>query len=291
VPDRLPARAPSNTERLSVVRALAEARTRGEIRQDDQLERTDMAVRVTSLVELATLVEDLSEQPPLPEPGPAPSRRGVLLGAVGLVAAGVAGAAVLTGRDDETPVPEAVASASAPLARTPSPTSTPTPTPPAPAPAPAPDVDLYTVAGLHVLFAEYRSTLGTWQAYDVSVTDRQQASADAVVLPVAKRRLQWWSWSPDERWTTVFDPQSVASDTRQVIDLRRVDLAAVVATIAKARRSSNVEEPDQLGISFHHDPEHGGVVEFHVSNPYSEVGTMTTDLSGRVLERRPFARS
>ncbi|MDQ6525380.1 DUF1707 domain-containing protein [Nocardioides sp. LHD-245] len=286
-PTALPDRAPRDAERLSVVRALTEARARGEISHDDQLERTDMAVRVTTLAELAALVQDLREPPRLP--GPLPGRRGVLLGAVGLVAAG-AGFAVLNRGDDPpvtTPRPAPASSSAAP--RT-TPTPTPTPTP-APTPTPLPDVDLYTVAGLEVLFTEYHATLGTWKAYDVSVTDRTQASADAAVLPIRKRRLQWWSWSPDERWTTNFDPQTVTSDRQQVIDLRKVDLAAAVANIARARRSSNVEEPDAPGISFGYDPEYGGVVEFHISNQYSEVGTMTTDLSGRILERRPFVRS
>lgn len=286
MPDPLPARTPTNSERLSVVRALAEARTRGEITQDDQLERTDMAVRVESLAELAALVEDLSEPPPLPEPGADPTRRGLLLGAVGLVAAGVAGAVALTGRDDAPPVAEAVEATTTPPTE-PAPTRSPTPTPT----PPAPDIDLHTVAGLEVLIAEYHATHGTWKAYDLSVTDRQQASADAALLPIAKRRLQWWTWSPDERWTTVFDPSLVTSRDQRVLDLREVDLAAVVANLPKARRTSRVEDPDRLTFSFTHDRVLGAVVEFNVSNAYDEVGTMTTDLSGRVLERRPFVRS
>lgn len=284
MPENLPARAPTDTERLSVVRALAEARARGEMTRNDQVERTDMAVRVASLTELAALVEDLSEPPPLP--GPGPTRRGLLLGAAGLAAAGVAGAVILTGRGDEPPVAEAVESAS-PAPAAPSPTRSPAPTP---TPS-TPDIDLHTVAGLQVLFAEYHATLGTWKAYDVSVTDRQQASADAAVLPIAKRRLQWWTWNAEERWTTVFDPSQVTSSDQQVLDLRTIDLAAVVANLPKARRSSNVEEPDRLGFSFTHDRVLGAVVEFNVSNAYDEVGTMTTDLAGRVLERRPFVRS
>ncbi|MCR1783339.1 hypothetical protein KVF89_12410 [Nocardioides carbamazepini] len=282
---RLPDREPRDTERLAAVSALSDARARGEISQDDQLERTDMAVRVATLAELVELVEDLREPPRLP--GPLPGRRAVLLGAVGLVAAG-AGFAVLNRGDDPpraTPRP-------APASSAPTPRPIPTPIPaPTPTPEPPPDIDLYSVAGLEVLFAEYHAALGTWKAYDVSVSDHTQASADAAVLPIRKRRLQWWSWSSDERWTTNFDPQVVTTVRKQVIDLRKVDLPAVIANIPRARRSANVEEPDAPGISFTYDPEYGGIVEFHISNQYSEVGTMTTDLAGRILERRPFVRS
>jgi hypothetical protein len=285
VPEDLPTRPPRDTERLAVVRALAEARTHGEITRDDQLERTDMALRAPTVAALAVLVEDLDAPPSLPEP--ATSRRGLLLGAVGLVAAG-AGFAVLDRGDD----PSAAAPRPAPTTSSAAPRPTPTPTPiPTPTPTPPPEIDLYTVAGLETLIAEYRAELGTWQAYDLSVLDHDQASADAAILPIRKRRLQWWSWSPDERWSTNFDPHSVTSDGQQVVDLRKIDLAAVVANIPRARRTSNVEKPDSLGIFFTHDPEHGAVVRFHVGNPYNEVGTMTTDLSGKVLERRPFERS
>ncbi|WGY04073.1 DUF1707 domain-containing protein [Nocardioides sp. QY071] len=288
MPDDLPTRPPRDTERLAVVRALTEARTHGEITRDDQVERTDMALRAVSLAELAALVEDLDNPPTLPKP--AASRRGLLLGAVGLVAAGAVGFAALSGADEpDAAARPSPASSTATASPAPAPTHAPTPVP-TPEP-PAPDIDLYTVAGLKVLIAEYHEKLGTWQAYDLSVLDHDQASADAAILPIRKRRLQWWSWSPDERWSTNFDPMQVTSSNEQVVDLRKVDLAAVVANIPRARRTSNVEEPDALGIFFTHDPEHGAVVRFHVGNQYSEVGTMTTDLSGKVLERRPFERS
>ena len=111
-PDRVPApglpeRPPTETERLAVVRALAEARQREEISQSDQLERVDMAVRVETLADLAALVADLGDPPPLPEPEPEPadepevSRRGLLLMVTGgVLAAGAVGYVALRGGDE-----------------------------------------------------------------------------------------------------------------------------------------------------------------------------------------------
>lgn len=282
---------PTAHERLVVVRALAEARTRGELSEDDQLERTDMAVRVPTLDELAALVEDLADPPVLPAEDPVvgPARRRLLVGALGLLVAGSVGGMALLRRGDD---PDADAAPRPTPAARPRPTPTPVPTPAPPTTAPpAPVPDLHTAAGLRLLLEEYRATTGTWRAYVVSVSEPHRASATAPHGPLRKRRERWWSWNPDERWNTIFDPHPVTGSDQQAVDLRRFDLAAVVANLPRARRSLRVEDPTDVYLALGHDPRHGAVVEIVVGNEYGEKGSLLTDAGGRVLERRPFARS
>ncbi|GAA1538178.1 hypothetical protein [Nocardioides humi] len=287
MPDDLPGRPPRSTERLAVVRALAEARQRGELGRDDQLERTDVAVRVETLAELAALVEDLSEPPLLPEAQP--SRRGLLLAVGGLVAAGAAGAAALAARGGE---PETAPRATPRPTPTPTPSPTPVPTPtPTPTPTPEPVPSLLTVAGLEVLFADYHEKHGTWWAYELSVNGTDRANAHVPVGPLRKRRLRWWNWDPDRRWSTIFDPMPITNPDERAIDLRRIDKAAAIRNVPEAERSLNVENPTGVQFEFTHDRRYGPVVVFYVTNGYRESGAMYTDLAGDVLARSPFVRS
>jgi len=307
VPDdstELPARSPRDDERLAVVRALAQARSRGQITQADQLERTDMAIRADTLTDLAALVEDLDSPPALP--GPLSSRRGLLLGVAGLAAGvvvGAVGAGALSGSDGSEAVAGGTRTATAgPTSRpTASPTAGPTASPtagptagvttPVPSAAPVPVVDLFTVAGIETLFADYREQMGTWKAYELTVINATQARADAVVRPIGKRRLQWWSWDPDERWNTIFDPRPVGDPGVRAVDLRDFDLAAVLARVPKAQRSLNVEGAADVDLRFFRAPGAGSVVVISVSNQFREHGALVVDRAGRIIERHPFVRS
>ncbi|MBU2698431.1 hypothetical protein [Pimelobacter sp. 30-1] len=282
-------RAPTAHERLLVVRTLADARTRGDLDEDDQLERTDMAVRVPTLVELAALVEGLPGAPALPAvPPPDPNRRRFVLGALGLLAVGATGGMLWARRDDPPPT-SAPGPAPAPAprpTRTP-PSTTPPTTPATPEPAP----DLYTVAGLTLLLREYRELTGTWRAYVLAVSEPHQASATAPHGPLGKRRERWWNWNAQDRWNTIFDPHAVTDPTDRAVDLRRFDLAAAVAHVARARRTLQVEKPTSVYLALGHEPDVGAIVEIVVGNAYGERGRLVTDAAGRVLAREPFVRS
>lgn len=278
--------AATDADRMATVRALSVARRNEELAAEEQLARTERALDAVTVDVLHGLVADLSAPPTLPVPT-AVSRRGLLAG-IGGLAVGVVGTASilgLGGEDEPAPVAGGVTPAAPATSAIAIPSFTPTPTPTQKA-VPS----LYTIDGLELLLRDYRRKFGTWWTYELSVFGPDQARSDVLAGPPRKRRLQWWSWDPDDRWNTIFDPQPATPEDR-LIDLRDVDLDAVLVNQRQARRSLGVEKPQVADFEFTHHSYYGASVIFSVTNKYSEYGHLLTDLAGNVLARQPFQRS
>jgi len=282
-----PHRVPGDADRMAVLQALSRARRQERLSAEAQLDRTEAALTASTMAELRRLVADLEAEgePPLA------SRRTAMWAVLGVGATIVGGTVVgyelLKDEADAIPRVRATNVPSSSTAPT-TPTSVPTP---ASTPTPKPVPSLYTLAGLKLLLKDYHDKFGTWWTYELSVFDTHQARSDVPVGALNKRRLQWWSWDDDDRWNTIFDPQSITDPTTRAVDLRTVNLKAALANLKVARRTLNVENPGQPDFSFESHPSYGPVVMFYVSNSFSEGGLMFTDLDGAILARQPFRRA
>lgn len=76
----------------------------------------------------------------------------------------------------------------------------------------------------------------------------------------------------------------------RTVDLRRLDVDALVRNIARARRTLNVEAPNQAYVIVQHIGSSDPVpsVDIHVSNEFSESGYLATRLDGTVERSYPF---
>ena len=74
------------------------------------------------------------------------------------------------------------------------------------------------------------------------------------------------------------------------VDLRRLDVAALMANLARARRVLHVENPDQAYVTIDYRPQFDPApnVNIYVLNSFHESGYLATRLNGRVERAYPY---
>lgn len=111
-----------------------------------------------------------------------------------------------------------------------------------------------------------------------------------VQVPVpGKHRHSGWLYR-DGAWT---DFGGVGTDFpgAATVDLRQLDVAALMRNVAKARRTLAVEDFSLTYVAIHFRPDYDDVpnVNIYVSNEYGESGYLATNLRGGIERAYPFA--
>ena len=143
-----------------------------------------------------------------------------------------------------------------------------------------------TVAGLRWFVGRHEEQFGTTRTLGVTVwADR--ASIDRSVH--GGRRLERWMYDDGE--FVKFGSVTTNSRGTEVVDLRNLRLKPLVANIARAKRTLNVEKPETIYVIIGDDSLGGGPeARIYVSNQYNESGYMATTFGGRVVRSYPFQR-
>jgi len=141
-----------------------------------------------------------------------------------------------------------------------------------------------TVAGLRWFVGRHEEQFGTTRTLGVTVwADR--ASIDRSVH--SGRRHEMWLYDDGE--FQKFGSVTTNSRGNSVVDLRNLRLKPLVANIARAKRTLNVEKPEMIYIIIGDDTLGGGPeARIYVSNKYNESGYLATTFGGRVVRSYPF---
>ena len=184
-----------------------------------------------------------------------------------------------------------VASSSAPSVLPPAQTDDTTRTEPSGASSTAPRVPSgdygLTTKGLTAFLATYATKFGTTKVVDL-VLYPQYAVVD---VPVAggRGRQAGWLYRKDSGWTSFGGVRAVFPGAT-TIDTTRLNVAALVRNVARARRTLNVEDPGITYVVLRFVPPSDRVagVDIHVSNRFSESGYLATRLDGSIDRAYPF---
>jgi len=158
----------------------------------------------------------------------------------------------------------------------------------APAPAaPSPTAPSYRLSGpgIRSFLAAYRAKFGTSKVVDLTLYD------DYVIVQVpVPGRARHAGWNYREGEFREFGGVSANFPGSAVVDTRRLDVAAVVRNLAKARRVLKVEDVSLSYVSIDYRPrfDDAANVNIYLTNPYGESGYLATTLDGRVERAYPF---
>ena len=145
-----------------------------------------------------------------------------------------------------------------------------------------------SASGIGEFLTTYRRKFHTSRIMDLTL----YGDYAIVNVPVpGKARQSGWLFRKDSGWTSFGGvratfPGSVAVDTN------RLDVAALVRNIARARRTLNVESPAQAYVIIRFLPGVDEVpsVDIHVINRFQESGYLATTIDGTVERAYPYAR-
>jgi len=144
----------------------------------------------------------------------------------------------------------------------------------------------FTEAGLRWFVGRYEDQFGTTRTLRLTLwADR--ASIDRPVH--GGRRHEMWSYSDGafEQYGSV----TTNSPGTAVVDLRQLRLPALVANIARAKRTLNVEKPGTIYVILANDTlGDGPEAHIYVTNEYNESGYMATTFGGKVVRSYPYRR-
>jgi hypothetical protein len=143
-----------------------------------------------------------------------------------------------------------------------------------------------TVAGIRSFLAGYRSKFDTTEVVDLVLYDEYVI----VQVPIAgKNRHAGFLFRPSDGWQD-FGGVRANFPGAQTVDVRKLDVQALVRNIARARRTLNVEDPSTTYAIVRHYGSADEVpsVDIHVANQYSESGYLATTLDGTVERAYPY---
>lgn len=144
----------------------------------------------------------------------------------------------------------------------------------------------FTEAGLRWFVGRYEDQFGTTRTLRLTLwADR--ASIDRPVH--GGRRHEMWSYSDGafEQYGSI----TTNSPGTAVVDLRQLRLKALVANIARAKRTLNVEKPGTVYVILANDTlGDGPEAHIYVTNEYNESGYMATTFGGKVVRSYPYQR-
>ncbi|HEX7740319.1 MAG TPA: DUF1707 domain-containing protein [Marmoricola sp.] len=272
-------------DRDAVLGQLEAAYADGQLDRAEFDRRSDRALRARTLGDLGVLVADLQSdgQPALRRAGSASapvSRRMIALAAVIVVAAGLIVTKIADGHDDAPPSPPAAVQQPAVDDAAPAEKEE-----LATAPLPEP----LSLQAFRAFRTAYRERFGTTKLYEPTFHANGDVHFSVPYGPVGKNRIDPMFWSPKDGFDEWADPSTNVFD-EGIVDLARVDLAALARNAVHARKYLNVENATVM-ITIERDPDLRPQVQvrFNASNSLDESGWMATTLSGRELASNPFS--
>lgn len=308
-------RAPGDGDRAPLRKRIEQAVADGRISSVDGDIRLTNVASAQSLTELSLIARDLDQldaaraaaETPAPAPVtgvapqvsssvPAPatsSGRLVPLLILGVVfALVVAGGIALfvyssgSGKDEIGDQPPVAADRETPSGQAPGePGSEEPDEPDQPGDSPAPFVR--DEAGIKALLTQYRSRFGTIKATELTMYEDYAI----VRVPVpGKARDAGWIYR-DGQWTEFGGVRATFPGTR-IVDLSKLDVAAVLKNMSKAKRSLNVEDAtiSHVSIDFRDGFDDVPNVRVYASNQFGESGYLATTLGGAVVRSYPYSR-
>jgi hypothetical protein len=145
-----------------------------------------------------------------------------------------------------------------------------------------------TGPGIRAFLADYRAKFGTTLVVDLALYD------DYVVVQVPQagtHRHAGYIYRPANGWTD-FGGVTANFPGAQAVDVRRLDVPALIRNIAKARRTLNVADFSLTYVSIDYRPQFDDApnVNIYVSNPFNESGYVATRLDGTIERAYPFSQ-
>jgi len=140
--------------------------------------------------------------------------------------------------------------------------------------------------GIRWFLDAYRAKFGTTEVVDLTMYD------DYAVVQVPQpgtHRHTGLLYRPANGWQD-FGGVTANFPGSQPVDLTRLDVAALVRNIAKARESLNVDHVSQTYVVVDYRPDFDATanVDIHVANSFGESGYLATTLDGSVERAFPF---
>jgi hypothetical protein len=144
-----------------------------------------------------------------------------------------------------------------------------------------------TARGIRAFVAEYKAKFDTTLVVGLTM----YGDYAVVQVPQAgKKRHAGFLYRQGAGWTD-FGGVTANFPGSAVIDLRRLDVSALVHNIARARRTLNVEDASQTYVNIDYRPQSDDApnVNIYVSNKFNESGYLATRLDGTVERAYAFA--
>ena len=275
-----------------IKRAVAEGRI-GSADGDIRLRNVDSA---QSMGELGMIARDLDQLEATIAPHPvgpvvptatipaAPTSRGrgvvvaAVIAVVVLVGLGAVGLfAIRSGGSTYTGSTEVLGEAS-PIAE-PTVSASPKPSPPA-----APAYSL-SAAGIRTFLQTYRERFGTTRAIAATF----YGDYVVVQVPAGGKRHSGWVYRPASGFSD-FGGVSANFPGSAAVDLARLDVAALMKNVVRAKRVLRVEDANQTYVNIDYRPQFDPVpnVNIYLSNKFNESGYLATTLGGKVERTYPF---
>lgn len=144
-----------------------------------------------------------------------------------------------------------------------------------------------TVAGIRGFLADYQERFGITTVVDLVLYGDY---AIANVPQAGSHRHAGYLYRVGSGWTD-FGGVTTNFPGAEPVDLRKLDVVALVRNIARARSTLNVEEPDTTYAIVRHYTQVDDVpsVDIHVGNRFGESGYLATTLAGKVERAYPYA--
>lgn len=141
-------------------------------------------------------------------------------------------------------------------------------------------------AGIRAFLAEYRAKFGTDAVVGLTLYDDYAV----VQVPQGDRRHTAWVYRRGAGWSASGGISANFPGSRPV-DLARIDVAALVRNIGRARRTLQVEDPTTTYVNIDHRPQFDAApnVNIYVSNEFHESGYLATRPDGTVERAYPFS--
>jgi hypothetical protein len=145
-----------------------------------------------------------------------------------------------------------------------------------------------TGPGIRAFLSDYRARFDTTVVVDLTLYD------DYAVVQVPRagtHRHAGFLFRPASGWTD-FGGVTANFPGAAAVDLRKLDVPALIRNIARARRTLNVEDFSVTYVSIDYRPQFDDApnVNIHVSNPFNESGYLATRLDGTVERAYPFSQ-
>lgn len=156
--------------------------------------------------------------------------------------------------------------------------------PAVPAPEGPPAFEL-SATGIASFLSLYEQRFSTNLVVEMTMYD------DYVVVRVpvpGKNRYSGWLYR-DGEWTD-FGGVAANFPGSEPVNLRKLDVAALIRNIAKARRSLNVEDYSTTYVTLNYRPQFDASpnANIYVANEFRESGYLATTLSGKVERAFPY---
>ena len=155
---------------------------------------------------------------------------------------------------------------------------------------PAPTYSL-TGPGIRAFLKLYRQTFKTSLVVDLTMYSTGDDDYVVVNVPVpGKARHEGWLYRNDSGFTSFGGVRANFPGARPV-DTDRLNIAALVRNIARARSTLDVEDPTTTYASVRHYNSSGEApsVNVYVTNEFNESGYLATTLDGKVERALPYA--